>query len=62
MHDIYFHMNLSLYLILAILALLTAGFSCSVGQAAAGRGWLSVPVLLSVSKPGEGHTGRDGGH
>lgn len=50
------------YLILAILALLTAGLSCSVWQAAAGRGGLSVFVPLFVSKPGEGHTGGDGGH
>lgn len=57
---IYFYRKLheAPYLILAILALLTAGLSCSVWQAAAGGGGLPV----SVTKPGKGHTGRDGGH
>lgn len=49
-------------LILAVLALLTAGLSCSVWQTAAGRGGLSVSVPVFVSKPGEGHTGGDGSH
>ena len=49
-------------LILAILALFAAGLGSSVWQAAAGRRRLSVSVPLFVSKPGEGHTGWDGGH
>ena len=48
------------YLVPALLALLAAGLGGGVGQAAAGRGRLLVPLL--VAEPGEGHAGGDGGH
>lgn len=46
----------------AVLALLAAGLSCSVGQTAAGRRRLPLFVPVFVSKPGEGHASRNGCH
>lgn len=46
----------------AVLALLAAGLSGSVGQTAAGRRRLPLFVPVFVSKPGEGHASRDGCH